>query len=172
MKRDAISGLPEEVARAILSDLDPQSLTACEESGGDFSRAARKSSILWLKLLGKFEWLLGNQDLLTAGQGFCLGSEGRRLLKERCLRLTSQSEPKSFAAGHILLVGGNVERSVAFSSPPSWDVTAVRDVPSLHRLRAHALDAKESSHPQLQGRPFYRSIAPLKEVRSPLFFSL
>ena len=173
---DMISRIPDAIVMHILAPedsdvplLDPKSLATLEVAGGGFARAARRASVQWTKAMKAHEWLLGPTPALCRS---CDGSLERaalqrRRVKERALRLTAAADKtRADTCGHILLVGGTTEPTVAFASLPSRDSTVVRDAPKLHRLRAAALEAEEARQPNLQGRPFYRPLCPLRQNRA------
>lgn len=54
---------------------------------------------------------------------------------------------------------------VTFAEEPIAETLLVRDAPTLHRLNSKQLTKRQTSQPQLHGRPLYRPIAPLQQVR-------
>ena len=123
---DRLSSLPEALGMQLLYDvassrpvLDPQSLARIEAAGGGLGRLARSSATQWVLSSDEHRWLMGRPGgVPTPGQA-----------KQRSLKLSSWATgAHPGRCGHLLLVGGNVDRSQTFAEQPIDDVAAVRTV--------------------------------------------
>jgi hypothetical protein len=147
--------LPDALVGCVLGWLDPGVLAALDVAGGGFGRCARAATKQWAQSLERHAWLLGPH--LPPGA----------TLKGHALKQWAKGRPGALhRTGHVLLVGGNTDRSITHAEEPVASAILVRDCPSLHHLPLDQLLAREAAAAPLRGRPMYRPIADLNRVRS------
>jgi hypothetical protein len=116
--------MPEDVLHRILMDttskaclLDADSLHAIDVAGGFLGRVSRATEEHWKAVILKHKWIVGADSAPNVR------------LKNYALRLEATLSGGMRHCSHLLVIGGNNNRSMTQATAPIKDVLIVRDRP-------------------------------------------